>query len=152
MTIDDLAEDGSHITVNKAVKIVNSKPVIGPPKSTKSERCIPVAPTYRPLVMWLRTNGSRPYLWCNVRRDNCLYTIGTFRQKYYRAIAKLPDVRQLSPHCCRHTYVTLLQSEGVAMETIARLTGHSDIKTTNGYLHMSDDTLASAVQVLDDMC
>ena len=34
------------------------------------------------------------------------------------------------------------------METIAALTGHSDIKTTEGYLHQSADTLAKAVEVL----
>lgn len=35
------------------------------------------------------------------------------------------------------------------METIAALTGHSDIKTTEGYLHQSADTLAKAVEVLN---
>lgn len=34
------------------------------------------------------------------------------------------------------------------METIARLAGHSNIITTNGYLHTSQDTLAKAVEVL----
>ena len=59
------------------------------------------------------------------------------------------QVRKLSPHCCRHTYVTMLQANGVPMETIAALTGHSDIKTTEGYLHQSADTLAKAVEVLN---
>ena len=78
-----------------------------------------------------------------------LYSVGTFRNRFYKEIEKIPDVRKLSPHCCRHTYVTMLQAEGVPMETIAALTGHSDIKTTAGYLHQSADTLAKAVEVLN---
>ena len=76
-------------------------------------------------------------------------SVGTFRNRFYKEIEKIPDVRKLSPHCCRHTYVTMLQAEGVPMETIAALTGHSDIKTTAGYLHQSADTLAKAVEVLN---
>ena len=45
--------------------------------------------------------------------------------------------------------MTMLQANGVPMETIAALTGHSDIKTTEGYLHQSADTLAKAVEVLN---
>ena len=43
----------------------------------------------------------------------------------------------------------VLQSQGVPMETIARLTGHTDIKTTDHYLHISDDSLADAVAALE---
>ena len=35
------------------------------------------------------------------------------------------------------------------METIARLTGHTDIKTPDHYLHISDDSLANAVAALE---
>ncbi len=58
-------------------------------------------------------------------------------------------MRPLSPHCCRHTYVTMLQAGGVPMETIAALTGHADIKTTEGYLHQSAPALAKAVEALN---
>ncbi len=34
------------------------------------------------------------------------------RRAYYRTLEKIPGVRRLSPHCCRHTYVTLLQRQG----------------------------------------
>ena len=73
----------------------------------------------------------------------------SFRRRFYTALKNVGQVRKLSPHCCRHTYVTMLQANGVPMETIAALTGHSDIKTTEGYLHQSADTLAKAVEVLN---
>jgi site-specific recombinase XerD len=35
------------------------------------------------------------------------------------------------------------------MEQIARIVGHSKVDTTDGYLHVSDETLERAVQVLN---
>ena len=36
-------------------------------------------------------------------------------------LAKVGDVRILSPHCCRHTYISHLQSMGVDIQTIQSL-------------------------------
>lgn len=149
LTPSDIAEDGSWVQVNKAVKMVDGIPKLGDPKSFTSRRVIPIAPKYRCIARWLRENGGQAFLWCAPRQESLLYSTGSVRRKYYRLLEKYPDVRRLSPHCCRHTYVTLLQRQGVPMETIARLTGHTDIKTTGNYLHISSDTLASAVNTLE---
>lgn len=149
LTPKDIAADGSVVHVSKAVKMVDGIPKLGSPKSFTSRRVVPVAPKYRHIALWLRENGGQAFLWCAPRRDSLLYATYTVRRKYYKLLARYPDVRPLSPHCCRHTYVTLLQSQGVPMETIARLTGHTDIKTTDHYLHISDDSLADAVAALE---
>ena len=107
--------------MSKAVKMVDGIPKLGSPKSYTSRRVVPVAPKYRHIALWLRENGGQAFLWCAPRRDSLLYATYTVRRKYYKLLARYPDVRPLSPHCCRHTYVTLLQSQGVPMETIARL-------------------------------
>jgi site-specific recombinase XerD len=36
------------------------------------------------------------------------------------------------------------------LELIARLAGHSNINTTDGYAHTSNETLANAVAVLNE--
>lgn len=151
LTPRDIAEDGSWVRVDKAVKMVDGIPKLGDPKSYTSRRVIPIAPKYRGIPCWLRENGGQAFLWCAPRQESLLYSTGAVRRKYYRLLEKYPDVRRLSPHCCRHTYVTLLQRQGVPMETIARLTGHTDIKTTGNYLHISDDTLANAVTALEQL-
>ena len=109
---------------------------------------IPIPERYRPAVRYIREHGSKIYLWIS-RRENFLCSIDYFRNKYYAELDKLPTVRRLSPHCCRHTYVTDLQRKGVPMETIAALVGHSDIETTDDYLHISQQTLREAVVVLN---
>ena len=75
--------------------------------------------------------------------------MGSFRRRYYYAIGQIEGVRKLSPHCCRHTYVTRLQAKGVPIEIIAQLAGHSEIQTTTTYTHTSLETLSGAVAVLD---
>ena len=145
---DDIAEDGSSIKVNKAVKMVDGKPTLGPPKSKRSERIVPIPKDFRAYVMYIREHGGKAFIWTS-GRDNLLSSIGTFRKRYYRCIASLPLVRKLTPHCCRHTYVTTLQQKGVSMVEIARLVGHSSIATTDGYLHVSNNTLVTAVSVLN---
>lgn len=144
----DIAADGSSIHIDKAIKMVDGHPMLGPPKSKRSKRVIPVPEVYRLYAKAIREEGGQAFIWTSTR-DSLLYSVGTFRNLFYRELKKIQGVRKLSPHCCRHTYVTVLQANGVPMETIAALTGHSDIKTTEGYLHQSADTLAKAVKVLN---
>lgn len=148
LTPRDIAEDGSSVTVEKAVKMVDGVPILGSPKSDTSHRTVPIPPKYRQIAIWMRENAGQAFLWCAPKRDSLLYDTGTVRRRYYRTIERVPGVRRLLPHCCRHTYVTLLQSRGVPMETIARLTGHTDIKTTNRYLYIGEDTLPHSVNTL----
>ena len=76
-------------------------------------------------------------------------SVGCFRRRFYSALALVDGVRRLTPHCCRHTYITRLQARGVPMETISMLAGHSDTETTGGYLHIAEATLAKAVDTLN---
>lgn len=148
LTPGDFSENGDSVRICKAVKMVNGHPILGVTKSRSSERIVPIPNEYRYISQWLMEHGGQVYLWCDVRRENLLFDTGYFRRQYYTTIKTIPAVRRLSPHCCRHTYVSLLQSQGVPMETIARLTGHSNIATTGNYLHISTDTLQKAADLL----
>ena len=148
LTPEDIAEDGSWIRVNKAVKMVDGVPVLGPPKSRKSRRIIPIPEDYRACVRAIRAQGGKAFLWCS-RRSDLLYSVKPFRTKYYRALAAIPGVRRLSPHCCRHTYITRLEAQGVPLQLIARLAGHTNTETTIGYTHTELATLEQAVAALN---
>jgi integrase len=50
--------------------------------------------------------------------------------------------RNIVPHSARHSLATLLEQENVSLRHIQDLLGHSDYKTTKGYLHTVDGTLA----------
>lgn len=145
---EDISADGSTITVNKAIKTVDGKAKLGPPKSNQSYRTIPIPEDYRKYAVYLRENGADPFIWSRSHL-NPLCSVSTYRRKYKTALERIAEVRMLTPHCCRHTYVTRLQARGVPMETIARLAGHSDVETTDNYLHTSVETLETAVAKLN---
>lgn len=147
---DSIASDGSSITVKKAIKTVHGNPQLGPPKSRRSRRTIPIPEQYRFFAKRLRELGGDKYIWTSEREDG-LYSVGTFRKKYYHCISNIEGVRNLSPHCCRHTYVTMLQAGGVPLELIARLTGHAKIATTDKYAHTLHTTLENQVCVLNNI-
>lgn len=144
----DIAEDGSTISISKAIKMVDGVPTMGPPKSDRANRVVPVPMEYREDAIYLRDHSGKPYIWTS-KRENGLFDVGAFRKRYYRAIKQIAGVRPLSPHCCRHTYISNLEKRGVPMEQIARLAGHSNITTTDGYLHTDIATLSAAVSVLN---
>ena len=50
--------------------------------------------------------------------------------------------RNLSYHQSRHTFGTLLVSAGVPMESIAKMMGHTNIRTTQGYAKVTDDKIS----------
>ena len=149
LTPEDIGADGSYINVNKAIKMVGGVPTLGPPKSERGRRIVPVPTDYRKHAIYLRYFGGRPYIWTS-KRESGLYDTGVFRKQYYKALREIPEVRKLSPHCCRHTYISMLENRGIPMEQIARLAGHSRISTTDGYLHVDTETLAATVEVLNE--
>ena len=144
----DFAEDLSSVRIERAVQMVNGKPVLGPPKSRRSRRVIPIPEDYRAYASYLLCHGSKAFIWSS-SRDNLLYSVGTFRRRFYKALEAVPGVRKLSPHCCRHTYSTILQAKGVPIEMVARIMGHENIQTTEHYTHTQISTLAAAVAVLN---
>jgi integrase len=56
------------------------------------------------------------------------------RQWFSRAGIKI-EGRKITPHSARHSLASVLESEGVPLRYIQDLLGHSDLKTTLGYLH-----------------
>lgn len=148
LRIEDFAADLSSVRIDKAIQTVNGKPALGPTKSRRSKRIVPIPEEYRPYAAYLLRHGGKAFIWTS-GRENLLYSVGTFRRKYYKALEKIPGVRLLPPHCCRHTYSTMLQTRGVPIETVARILGHESIQTTENYTHLPMTALAAAAEVLN---
>lgn len=149
LTKDDIASDGSTITVNKAVKMAYRTPSLGPTKSAMSNRVVPVPKKYQPYVLYLREHAGEKYIWTSPKRENGLYTVEEFRNRYRTVMKKIPGVPYYTPHCCRHTYITMLQAKQVPMDFISALAGHEDASTTQGYTHITIDTLRKAIESLN---
>jgi len=61
-----------------------------------------------------------------------------------RKLAGLADVRM---HDLRHSFASLLINSGRTLYEVQRLLGHTQIKTTQRYAHLSEETLLAAANV-----
>lgn len=140
-----ILEDASAVVVEQAVSMIRGTSVISTPKSYDSYRTVPIPVEIRPYAIALRQTDA-DYIW-SVSRQDMPCNPSTFRSAYRRSIQKV-GIRYISPHGLRHTYVTTLQAQGVPIETIKSLVGHSTALTTNRYLHVQDSVREEAVAKL----
>ena len=139
-----ITADGSRITIEQAVKRVKGSVVIGPPKSQDSYRVIPVPVNVRYCARFL-TATDNMFIWEGKYKDKPCNP-SHFADLYKAAIEAIEDVRYLSPHCCRHTYVSQMQALGVDLATIQSIVGHADIDMTKHYLHVQDSIRQAAIE------
>lgn len=143
-----IEEDGSCIHIRQAVTMVKGSPKIGPPKTKTSYRDIPVPSHLREIAKEFR-NTSEQFIWHG--EDVPICNPSVFRKHFKKALIAAGKVRLLSPHCCRHTYASQLQAQGVPLETIQSLTGHADVDMTEHYLHVQKEVKEDAAQKLDSL-
>lgn len=71
-------------------------------------------------------------------------------QKAIKAAAKTAGLdKRVSPHVLRHSYATALVRSGTDISKVQALLGHSDIKTTQVYLHALPSALKGVKSPLD---
>lgn len=70
-----------------------------------------------------------------------------FYNAYYTVLEKI-GVRNLNPHCCRHTFFTLMAERGVQPAVITETGGHEDYSTTLQYTHIPIADKINAVNLL----
>jgi site-specific recombinase XerD len=56
--------------------------------------------------------------------------------------------KRVHPHVMRHTFATTLLDNGNDLKTVQALMGHSHIRTTERYLHSTDDRKVEAIKSL----
>lgn len=132
--------DGSCIHIRQAVNMAH----IGPPKTVNSVRDVPVPPSVRPCAVFLREQAGK-FVWDSPTPGQPVNP-SHFRDKYRDALLRISGARMLTPHSCRHTYVSQLQAMGVDMETIQSMVGHADIEMTQHYLHVQEGSRRAAAE------
>jgi len=66
-------------------------------------------------------------------------------------VSLFPAVFQLTIHTGRHTAATLLLSLEVPIETVSKILGHADIKTTQIYAKVIDKSKRAAMDKLNGL-
>ena len=70
---------------------------------------------------------------------------------YLKIVAQAAGIdKKVSSHWARHTGATLLLNEGVPMQIVSKVCGHSSIKITEQvYAKLLDETVVDAISELD---
>ena len=144
-----IAQDGSSINIAQALVRVKGTVSIGTPKSFDSYRTIPIPESARHYARLLRQTEDK-FIWESPKNPRQPCNPTHFRNQYYKALETVEGVRRLSPHCCRYTYVSQLQSLDVSMETIQSMVGHADIDITRHYLRVQEPKRQEAIQLFDE--
>jgi len=66
-----------------------------------------------------------------------------------RRVCRRAMLREIGWHVLRHTFASHLVMRGVPLKTVQELLGHSDIRMTMRYAHLSPDVKREAVELLD---
>lgn len=106
-------------------------------------RCIAFPEFLRPVISWAMSVSTKP--------DRLMaMTESKFYEGYdatlEKAGIKRTEKRKMTPHCCRHTYMSLAVDAGIPLTTVQKMAGHSDVKVTAQYTHAHDPELIRQTQ------
>lgn len=84
--------------------------------------------------------------------DSPIFPLPTNRNVIWNDINQIGVVaglkERLSYHKSRHSFGTLLLSAGISIESIAKMMGHANISTTQGYARITDDKISQDMDKL----
>ena len=145
---EDIAEDGSMISINKARIRGDKDTAIGPPKTQSSYREILIPENLRPCAIYLR-NIDKTFIW-DVKLKGWPCDPKTFEKYFTREVGKIEGVRVLNPSSCRETFISQMQALKVDMPTIQSFTGQTKESTTKSYLRVQQSIKQDAVKQFNE--
>ncbi|OGF82911.1 hypothetical protein A2924_00590 [Candidatus Giovannonibacteria bacterium RIFCSPLOWO2_01_FULL_44_16] len=95
-----------------------------------------------------RKQETGPIFYTNKRNQNFDYW--TLKCKMLEA-CKNANLRFITVHTLRHTFASHLVMKGAPLIAVQQLLGHSDIRITMRYAHLSQSSLREAINLLDPM-
>jgi integrase len=71
-------------------------------------------------------------------------------KKAFKAVCEAAGITNFRIHDLRHSFASMLASDGISLPVIGRLLGHTQASTTMRYSHLLDDPLREATQLVSN--
>lgn len=72
--------------------------------------------------------------------------------RYLKEIGTICGISQiLTTHVARHTYATVCLSQGVRIENVSKMLGHTSIKMTQHYARVLDSSITEDMQSIREV-
>ena len=93
----------------------------------------------------------RPKHWLFEGQGGGPYSATSIENIFRKALRKAKITKHATPHTLRHSFATHLLEQGINLRYIQELLGHSSIKTTEIYTHVSSKQLSKIKNPLDNL-
>lgn len=138
--------------LNLKIEDVDSERMVLQIKQGKGakDRVVPLAQN---VLVLLRKYYSKykPKIYLFNGEDNLQYSPTSIRNVLKRAVYKAHIKKNVTPHTLRHSYATHLLEQGIDLRYIQVILGHSSVKTTEIYTHVSTKNLQGIKSPIEGM-
>jgi integrase len=110
-------------------------------------RHVPMNAAVRTILEALESRGRSPYVLPSAKGSTALDAHNFIRRVFAPALARA-GIEDFRWHDLRHTFASRLVMRGVDLRSVQELLGHTDIKMTLRYSHLSPAHLLAAVERL----
>ena len=112
-------------------------------------RIVPISPKIQPIIDELYANSNGGYIFGTNGKK---LMVNTYRFYFYQALDKMGiqkvDDHTITPHCCRHTFATLMKAVPAPDKDKMRLIGHASPEQLRYYQDVNIDDLRAIINLL----
>lgn len=146
LTWSDIDEKNNLINVNKQWKSLKTGGFgFGSVKGKNSNRQVPISEKTKKTLLKFKT-----VIDISKGDDTRIFTFNNTASVDININLKLRNRGyDITIHCLRHTYATMLIGNGADFKTVAKLLGHTVEQTMKTYSHVNDDMMKRATNIIE---
>ena len=145
---DDILWEKKQIVVSKSMYHVKDKKGIKVPKTIRSNRTITI-PNYMIIMLkqYQKYQMEQQFMLFTDKHGD--YLSVTALSNWFKHFLKKNNLPYIKFHALRHTSATILLVNGTNIKTVSSRLGHTNLTTTNRYLHALTDVDVIAAEMFE---